>query len=497
MEEQLWKALVKGRLILPTDIKAVEAGKVTWEGCDYTKCGRTDRGVSAFGQVIGIRVRSNRPRSKEEVSTPKTELEESASHEEPAEAVLVEEERHLGREIEKDNQQFDPIRDEIPYVQALNRLLPADIRALAWCPNPPTDFSARFSCRERRYRYFFTQPAFNPTFAARGLSTSFTVDRSTGQKRREGWLDIESMKEAAKRFEGLHDFRNFCKYDAAKQIHNFRRRIFRSEIVEVDPTSESAAFIAGSSFAELENSPALLANGTRQRGLQIPAPKIYQFILHGSAFLWHQVRHMVAILFLIGQGLEKPELVSQLLDTELTPTKPVYEMAADRPLVLWDCVFPSEGSTAREDALNWIWVGDEPGVGDERSEVTSGFRGLGKFGTGGLVDDVWELWREKKIDELLAGSLLNLAVSQGRNSEPAIGEPTAQSQKMFLGGDTYENRGAHIPILQRERLEPIEVINARWLERKGPAAATKGGRGELERARERERRTDHLEEGVE
>jgi hypothetical protein len=28
--------------------------------------------------------------------------------------------------------------------------------------------------------------------------------------------------------------------------------------------------------------------------------------IKGSAFLWHQVRCMVAVLFLIGQGLESP-----------------------------------------------------------------------------------------------------------------------------------------------------------------------------------------------
>lgn len=30
--------------------------------------------------------------------------------------------------------------------------------------------------------------------------------------------------------------------------------------------------------------------------------------IKGSAFLWHQVRCMVAVLFLIGQGLESPDV---------------------------------------------------------------------------------------------------------------------------------------------------------------------------------------------
>jgi tRNA pseudouridine38/39 synthase len=40
-------------------------------------------------------------------------------------------------------------------------------------------------------------------------------------------------------------------------------------------------------------------------------------IIKGSAFLWHQVRCMVSVLFLIGQGLESPS-VSKFF------TKPLY-----------------------------------------------------------------------------------------------------------------------------------------------------------------------------
>ena len=43
---------------------------------------------------------------------------------------------------------------ELPYVQILNRLLPADIRVLSWAP-VGVDFNARFSCLYRTYKYFF------------------------------------------------------------------------------------------------------------------------------------------------------------------------------------------------------------------------------------------------------------------------------------------------------------------------------------------------------
>jgi tRNA pseudouridine38/39 synthase len=46
------------------------------------------------------------------------------------------------------------VEEELDYPKLLNRVLPADIKVLAWCPAPP-DFSARFDCKERTYKYFF------------------------------------------------------------------------------------------------------------------------------------------------------------------------------------------------------------------------------------------------------------------------------------------------------------------------------------------------------
>lgn len=51
------------------------------------------------------------------------------------------------------------------------------------------------------------------------------------------------------------------------------------------------------------------------------------------------------ILLAIGQGMEQPELIDELLDIEKNPKKPKYifknsyELAADFPLLLYDCVY--------------------------------------------------------------------------------------------------------------------------------------------------------------
>lgn len=204
----------------------------------FSRCGRTDKGVSAMSQVISLNVRSNL---------------------EPKE-------------------QEDPANDvkEIKYVKILNQLLPDDIRISAVCLRPPKEFDARFSCKHRHYRYLFHKDC----------------------------LSIPKMEEAASLYVGHHDFRNFCKLDGSKQITNFHRKMISSKILKL-------------------------------------SHDFYCFDLVGSAFLWHQVRCMMAILFLVGQGLEEPQLINKMLDVKLTPQKPIYDMASDIPLILYDCSFDS------------------------------------------------------------------------------------------------------------------------------------------------------------
>ncbi len=495
IEEELWKALRKAYLICPESNTRIDEGEVNWEGCDYSKCGRTDKGVSAFGQVIGIRLRSNhlsgpslRERLQDDYGGAGSKNSKEAPYEEPE---ITSRSPHsqcatnsqLSSTCSKDEHvaSLCPVDDEIPYVQILNRLLPPDIRMLAWCPIPPPDFSARFSCKERRYKYFFTQPAFTPTYGSVGFRNSASTPENV-HLRREGWMDIEAMRDAAKKFEGLHDFRNFCKIDASKQIDNFERRIFHADIDEVSPSSGPLGYIDLPGFQER---PTDIPNGSPQHTPAAPnssTPKIYTFTLHGSGFLWHQVRHMVAILFLIGQGLEFPSLIDDLLDINKTPEKPIYDMADDAPLVLSDCIFPREGGDPHEDGLDWVYAGAHTGD-NSNSSVSRGKgveSGKGKHGAGGVVHDLWKVWRRRKIDEVLAGRLLDIVVRQG-NPAPMIeddeksqqhtitNESSRQtiSQKVFLGGDAPRAVGRYVPVLSKPRMASVAVLNARYAARKG------------------------------
>ncbi|NWJ06089.1 PUS3 synthase, partial [Crypturellus undulatus] len=238
VEAKLFEALVKTRLV---------AERRT---ANYQRCGRTDKGVSAFGQVISLDVRS------------------SLSPEELARG--------------------EGARGELRYAHMLNRVLPPDIRVLAWAP-VEADFSARFSCLRRTYRYFF--PAAG--------------------------LDAARMDAAARRFVGTHDFRNLCKMDVANGVVNFTRTVLSARVT---PVEEAA-----------------------------PGPfRLHQFEVSGLAFLYHQVRCMMAVLFLVGQGMEQPEVIDELLDVEKNPRKPQYSMAVEFPLVLHECHF---------EGVRWLYDG--------------------------------------------------------------------------------------------------------------------------------------------
>ncbi|KAG8160102.1 hypothetical protein KVR01_009638 [Diaporthe batatas] len=456
IEEELWKALVKACLIFPDPQRPNE---VDWNCCEYSKCGRTDRGVSAFGQVVALRVRSNKP-----VKAARTRARPAATGQ--ADRVDVE----MGgtpaageAEVERAEDDDDaplPVDQEIQYCRVLNRILPPDIKVYAWCPSPPPDFSARFSCRERQYRYFFTQPAFAPlpnfleganngSGNGNGKSKGQAPQRSSGRPK-DGWLDIGAMRKAAKMFEGVHDFRNFCKVDPSKQITNFVRRIFESDIVEVDGVNTSVPYLDGPQFRD----------AAAEAG--VAHPKVYYFHVRGSAFLWHQIRCMVAVLFLVGQGLEDPGVVAELLDPERHPRRPNYVLADDRPLVLWDCVFGRDQGDGAADGVDWVYVGaDNP---------------LNLHGSWGVANDLWEYWREKKMDELLSNRLLDwVSHKTGVSLVPEAGSQALQkamagarsSTRVYEGGNGPRFVGTYVPLLKKDKLQSPDDQNDRWAQRKG------------------------------
>ncbi|KAJ3144649.1 tRNA pseudouridine synthase 3 [Geranomyces variabilis] len=294
IESHLFAALTTARLI--PDRKS----------CASSRCGRTDRGVSSFGQVVGLYVRSNR-----KLGSPGT-----VSWDAVEQAKRGEHDTVAATEVVGDDS------SEIDYVSVLNRLLPADIRVLAWSPVAPT-FDARFGCTSRRYKYFF--PA--------------------------GTLNIGAMRAAAATYPGTtNDFRNFCKVDPTKNVQSYVRVVTEADVRPLGREDENVG-----GWAEEDDGRAYVDPVT---GRARHETDFFVFVVTGSAFLWHQVRCMMAILFLVGKERESVDLPRRLIDdaaaqaTSTTPTvggRPMYDMAADTPLVLVDCAYPAGTFTWRVD----------------------------------------------------------------------------------------------------------------------------------------------------
>eukprot|EP01120_Amphizonella_sp_Union-15-10_P010891 TRINITY_DN451_c0_g1_i1.p1 TRINITY_DN451_c0_g1~~TRINITY_DN451_c0_g1_i1.p1 ORF type:complete len:406 (+),score=65.25 TRINITY_DN451_c0_g1_i1:52-1269(+) len=250
VEAELFKALQHTKLV--QDLS----------NSNYARCGRTDKGVNAFGQVVSLLMRSN---------------------------------LSSGVGVIKVGTESKPNVNEIDYISTLNKTLPPDIRVIAWAP-APTDFNARFSCISRTYKYIFFQET----------------------------MDMQVLTKAAEQFIGFHDFRHFCRMDL-HNVSNFERTVLS---IEIEPIQDD-------------------------KPLSDPF-KLYQITICGKGFLWHQIRCMMAILFLIGKGLEKPEIIPDLFDIEKYPRKPTYEMASEVPLILYDCTFENLKFEVREDIRNTL-----------------------------------------------------------------------------------------------------------------------------------------------
>jgi tRNA pseudouridine38/39 synthase len=282
---------------------------------------------------------------------------------------------------------------ELRYLHTLNAILPPSIRVYAWAP-VATAFSARFSCRARHYKYFFSARS----------------------------LDVRAMRAGAARLVGEHDFRNLCKIDRAKRLTSFRRRILRADISPVVSHDDEDV----------------------RRG------DMHVLDLVGTAFLYNQVRHIMAVLLLIGARLEPPSVMSALLNADpsraeagpgpgvpedeapppLVERKPEYQMADALPLVLWDCVYAAEDVP---------WRTDDAGSAG---------------GSVGLHTQMTGLAERAQVEATLAEHFLAAASQFHVPARARVGAPGAGERGPWdvpVGGGMMRREGTYVGLLERER----------------------------------------------
>lgn len=369
---------------------------------------------------------------------------------------------------------------EYAYVSMLNRVLPPEIRVLAWSPlSSDPEFHARFSCLTRHYRYFFsTRPIPN-----------------------QPALDLEKMQRAADLLIGNHDFRNFCKLDGSKQIENYCRTIVKAVIrrndgskMVIEPTSQNPDERHDDEIG-----------GQRKK-----YDEDCVFELVGSAFLWHQVRHIMAILFLVGHGLEDPSIITSLLNvgpqtqlspiperistgeptqeeegedakafarrpnpqplnitTPFLPTKPIYYMAAAVPLQLYDCSF-GPGS------VQWRYSNYDGTLDSDQESINANEGNFTLLNQ--LRSQVAEAKSKYKQIEAFYEQALRLSdprpqESKDKDEEEEEEEPKKPIAYHTLGGPDMMPCKRYVPLMQRERTESIEDVNRKYREGAGARRA--------------------------
>ncbi|KAL5498258.1 DEG1 [Sanghuangporus vaninii] len=407
------------------------------QACGWERCGRTDVGVSSASQVISLWVRSN----IEQGETPshiegatKSSLDVVGNVQEITDSDFPapdfdSELPHLdASEIETVPPALAPAqKQELRYVTIINRILPPSIRILAWSP-VSTSFSSRFNCLHRHYKYFFSPYG----------------------------LDLDAMRNAAARLVGEHDFRNLCKLDAAKQITNFRRRIIRTNI-----------------------SPVSILGGGDVTNDQ---PHMCVLDLVGTAFLYNQVRHIMAILFLVGAGLEPPSVVTALLNAdperpeppfregeappELITCKPEYQMANPLPLVLWKCSYD-------EKDVKWQTDADGSENGDN-AELYTLHNQLSAIHARSLIHSTLDATLLKAASEFHPPQHNPFPLRPSSRDE-FLRENSSMILSVPLGGGRAHRAAArtYVPLLHRKRSEHVDIVNERWRKGKGERRAAR------------------------
>jgi tRNA pseudouridine38-40 synthase len=150
------------------------------------------------------------------------------------------------------------------FQRACNALLPPSIRILASAEAAP-DFHARWNALAKTYRYRICRARVVPPFTWRYVHHDASP------------LDFAAMAEAARKFEGEHDFTSFaastgCEEDDRERITT--RNIYRSEL------QRCAIQHPGSPAAEQE----------------------WVYVVRGRSFLRYMVRIMVGTLMEVGRG---------------------------------------------------------------------------------------------------------------------------------------------------------------------------------------------------
>lgn len=334
--------------------------------CDYNRCGRTDKGVSSYGQVVNLTVRSN-------------QTDETL----PQNIGLFTPDAYTGQTTGSSSD----VSQELDYVAILNRVLPEHVKIIAWAP-VRKEFSSRFSCRSRSYSYIFPL----------------------------GDLCISSMQKALSYLVGEHDFRNLCSFDLKNGVTNHKRTIVSAYIEPLKTITQISETTEDSDNHYL----------------------FYQIVIVGHAFLYHQIRCIMTIVFLVGTKKESPDVIRELLNVKNCPAQPNYNRASPMPLCLFDCKYDL-------DDMPQGWIHNLEAMFNLRKQLK-------------------RLWLQYKTKSMMIERFL-LDMSSPIHCQ-IQGDEEPKQKKSRLEQETWKDFGLecdnmsdikYVPLMKRPRGEPLET----------------------------------------
>lgn len=172
--------------------------------------------------------------------------------------------------------------------RAANGLLPDDIRIIS-AEEVPLDFHARFSSAGKKYVYKIVMAEERIVF---DRDYFFTVTRG---------LDVKAMREAARYFQGTHDFKAFCGNNG-RINKNTERTIYSIKVMEQQDKNVHIEVV-------------------------------------GNAFLYKMVRMMTGSLLSVGYGQNPPEAIKRILEGKM---KRIGNTAKPQGLYLMEVYFDIE-----------------------------------------------------------------------------------------------------------------------------------------------------------
>ena len=194
----------------------------------------------------------------------------------------------------------DLVREPFSWVRGTNRFLPPDI-AVQWAQPVPDAFHARASALARRYTYVLLESPVRPSVDAGRVGWTFRP------------LDGDALRQGATHLIGEHDFTSF-RASACQALSPIKH------LTRIDISRRGA---------------------------------YWRFDFEASAFLHHMIRNIMGCLLQIGQGLQPPDWMAEVLAArDRDAAAPTF--APDGLYFLGPRYGPEWGLPERTAAYDWL-----------------------------------------------------------------------------------------------------------------------------------------------